>query len=105
MDKPKSQGRFVVVGSSTGAANRFIEFSGDLELTTVNPFSSDEDRISIGQSGGTPKIQVIQVKLDGVKSPAAGVSEQSSRRPRAYDRGEGDVGPVQFCSSAAVACM
>ncbi|HVH88088.1 MAG TPA: DUF4350 domain-containing protein, partial [Terriglobales bacterium] len=48
-DKPNSQGRFVVVGSSTWAANRFIGFNGngDLALNAVNWLSSDEDLISI----------------------------------------------------------
>ncbi|HEV2397186.1 MAG TPA: GldG family protein [Candidatus Sulfotelmatobacter sp.] len=47
--KENSQGRFVVVGSSTWAANRFIEFNGndDLASNAVNWLSSDEDLISI----------------------------------------------------------
>jgi ABC-type uncharacterized transport system involved in gliding motility auxiliary subunit len=47
--KENSQGRFVVVGSSTWAANRFIDFNGndDLASNTVNWLSSDEDLISI----------------------------------------------------------
>ncbi|MGC2480648.1 MAG: hypothetical protein WA423_12580, partial [Candidatus Sulfotelmatobacter sp.] len=47
--KEKSQGRFVVVGSSSWIANRFIDFNGnsDLALNTVNWLSSDEDLISI----------------------------------------------------------
>ena len=47
--KENSQGRFVVVGSSSWAANRFIEFNGnnDLALNAVNWLSSDEDLISI----------------------------------------------------------
>lgn len=47
--KENSQGRFVVVGSSTWAANRFIGFNGndDLASNTVNWLSSDEDLISI----------------------------------------------------------
>jgi len=47
--KPNSQGRFVVVGSSTWAANRFIGFNGngDLALNAVNWLASDEDLISI----------------------------------------------------------
>jgi ABC-type uncharacterized transport system involved in gliding motility auxiliary subunit len=45
----KSQGRFVVVGSSSWIANRFIEFNGndDLALNTINWLASDEDLISI----------------------------------------------------------
>ena len=47
--KEKSQGRFVVVGSSGWAANRFIGFNGnrDLALNAMNWLSSDEDLISI----------------------------------------------------------
>jgi ABC-type uncharacterized transport system involved in gliding motility auxiliary subunit len=43
------EGRFVVVGSSTWAANSFINFNGnsDLALNTVNWLASDEDLISI----------------------------------------------------------
>jgi ABC-type uncharacterized transport system involved in gliding motility auxiliary subunit len=47
--KENSQGRFVVVGSSSWAANGFINFNGnnDLALNTINWLSSDEDLISI----------------------------------------------------------
>lgn len=47
--KENSQGRFVVVGSSSWIANRFISFNGndDLALNTINWLSSDEDLISI----------------------------------------------------------
>jgi ABC-type uncharacterized transport system involved in gliding motility auxiliary subunit len=47
--KENSQGRFVVVGGSTWAANRFINFNGnsDLALNTINWLASDEDLISI----------------------------------------------------------
>jgi gliding motility-associatede transport system auxiliary component len=47
--KENSQGRFVVVGSSSWAANRFIDFNGnnDLALNAINWLSSDEDLISI----------------------------------------------------------
>jgi ABC-type uncharacterized transport system involved in gliding motility auxiliary subunit len=47
--KQNSQGRFVVVGSSSWAANSFIRFNGnrDLALNAVNWLSSDEDLISI----------------------------------------------------------
>lgn len=47
--KGNSQGRFVVVGSSAWAANRFIDFNGndDLASNAVNWLSSDEDLISI----------------------------------------------------------
>jgi ABC-type uncharacterized transport system involved in gliding motility auxiliary subunit len=47
--KPNTQGRFVVVGSSSWVANRFIGFNGngDLALNAVNWLSSDEDLISI----------------------------------------------------------
>jgi ABC-type uncharacterized transport system involved in gliding motility auxiliary subunit len=47
--KQDSQGRFVVVGSSSWAANSFIKFNGnsDLALNTVDWLASDEDLISI----------------------------------------------------------
>jgi ABC-type uncharacterized transport system involved in gliding motility auxiliary subunit len=47
--KENAQGRFVVVGSSSWAANRFLEFNGnnDLALNAVNWLASDEDLISI----------------------------------------------------------
>ena len=47
--KQNSAGRFVVVGSSSWAANRFIGFNGnsDLALNAMNWLSSDEDLISI----------------------------------------------------------
>jgi len=47
--KENSQGRFVVIGSSSWAANSFIGFNGnrDLALNTVNWLASDEDLISI----------------------------------------------------------
>ena len=47
--KENAQGRFVVVGSSGWAANRFLGFNGndDLALNAVNWLSSDEDLISI----------------------------------------------------------
>jgi ABC-type uncharacterized transport system involved in gliding motility auxiliary subunit len=47
--KEHSQGRFVVVGSSSWVANGFINFNGnnDLALNTINWLSSDEDLISI----------------------------------------------------------
>ncbi len=47
--KENSQGRFVVIGSSSWIANRFLDFNGndDLALNTINWLSSDEDLISI----------------------------------------------------------
>ncbi|HTS06994.1 MAG TPA: GldG family protein [Candidatus Eisenbacteria bacterium] len=47
--KENSQGRFVVVGSSTWASNRFLDFNGndDLASNAINWLSSDEDLISI----------------------------------------------------------
>jgi ABC-type uncharacterized transport system involved in gliding motility auxiliary subunit len=47
--KENSQGRFVVVGGSSWAANSFINFNGntDLALNTINWLASDEDLISI----------------------------------------------------------
>jgi ABC-type uncharacterized transport system involved in gliding motility auxiliary subunit len=47
--KQNSQGRFVIIGSSGWASNRFIDFNGnsDLALNAVNWLASDEDLISI----------------------------------------------------------
>ncbi len=47
--KPNAQGRFVVVGNSIWASNRFIGFNGnsDLAVNAVNWLCSDEDLISI----------------------------------------------------------
>ena len=47
--KENSQGRFVVIGSSSWAANSFLAFNGnrDLALNTINWLASDEDLISI----------------------------------------------------------
>jgi ABC-type uncharacterized transport system involved in gliding motility auxiliary subunit len=47
--RQNSEGRFVVTGSSSWAANRFLGFNGngDLALNTVNWLASDEDLISI----------------------------------------------------------
>ncbi len=47
--KENSQGRFVVMGSSSWAANSFVGFNGnrDLALNTINWLASDEDLISI----------------------------------------------------------
>jgi gliding motility-associatede transport system auxiliary component len=47
--KENSEGRFVVVGSSSWMANSFISFNGnsDLALDAMNWLSSDEDLISI----------------------------------------------------------
>jgi ABC-type uncharacterized transport system involved in gliding motility auxiliary subunit len=47
--KENSEGRFVVVGSSSWTANSFISFNGngDLVLNAMNWLSSDEDLISI----------------------------------------------------------
>ena len=47
--KEKSEGRFVVIGSSSWPANSFISFNGngDLAVNAMNWLSSDEDLISI----------------------------------------------------------
>jgi ABC-type uncharacterized transport system involved in gliding motility auxiliary subunit len=47
--KENSQGRFVVVGTSSWLANSFIDFNGnnDLALNAINWLASDEDLISI----------------------------------------------------------
>jgi ABC-type uncharacterized transport system involved in gliding motility auxiliary subunit len=48
-DKENSEGRFVVVGSSSWVANSFLSFNGnsDLAMNAMNWLSSDEDLISI----------------------------------------------------------
>jgi len=45
----KSEGRFVVVGSSGWLSNGYLDFNGnsDLALDTINWLASDEDLISI----------------------------------------------------------
>jgi len=47
--KENSQGRFVVIGTSSWIANSFLSFNGnsDLAMNTVNWLSTDEDMISI----------------------------------------------------------
>jgi ABC-type uncharacterized transport system involved in gliding motility auxiliary subunit len=47
--KQDSHGRFVVIGSSSWAANSFLKFNGnsDLALNTIDWLASDEDLISI----------------------------------------------------------
>jgi gliding motility-associatede transport system auxiliary component len=47
--KQDAQGRFVVIGSSSWAANSFLKFNGnsDLALNTIDWLASDEDLISI----------------------------------------------------------
>ncbi|HEX3661523.1 MAG TPA: GldG family protein [Acidobacteriaceae bacterium] len=47
--KPGLQGRFVAIGSSIWASNRFVDFNGNGDLATnaVNWLTSDEDLISI----------------------------------------------------------
>ena len=68
--KPNSQGRFVVVGSSTWAANRFIGFNGngDLAINAVNWLSSDEDLISIRpKPKDDRRITMTHAQLDGVR--------------------------------------
>ncbi len=64
--KPNSQGRFVVVGSSTWVANRFINFNGnsDLALNAINWLSSDEDLISIRPKSPTDQhITMTQAQM------------------------------------------
>jgi ABC-type uncharacterized transport system involved in gliding motility auxiliary subunit len=48
-DKQGTQGRFVVVGSSSWAANSFLTFNGnaDFAMNSINWLASDEDLISI----------------------------------------------------------
>jgi ABC-type uncharacterized transport system involved in gliding motility auxiliary subunit len=67
--KQNSQGRFVVIGSSGWAANRFITFEGnsDLALNAVNWLSSDEDLISIRpKSPEDRRVTMTQRQFNGV---------------------------------------
>jgi len=67
--KQSSQGRFVVIGSSGWAANRFITFegNGDLALNAVNWLSSDEDLISIRpKQQEDRRITMTQRQFNGV---------------------------------------
>jgi ABC-type uncharacterized transport system involved in gliding motility auxiliary subunit len=52
--KENSEGRFVVIGTSSWAANSFLGFNGnsDLALNAMNWLSSDEDLISIRPKEG-----------------------------------------------------
>lgn len=68
--KPNSQGRFVVVGSSSWLANRFLGFNGnsDLALNSVNWLSSDEDLISIRpKPPEDQKITMTRAQLNRVR--------------------------------------
>lgn len=69
--KKGSQGRFVVVGSSTWATNRFIGFNGnsDLALNAVNWLASDEDLISIRpKKHDDQRITMTRTQLDWVRA-------------------------------------
>lgn len=68
--KPHSQGRFVVVGSSTWASNRFINFNGnsDLALNSINWLASDEDLISIRPKPKADQhITMTKAQFNGVR--------------------------------------
>jgi ABC-type uncharacterized transport system involved in gliding motility auxiliary subunit len=69
--KQNSQGRFVVAGSSSWVANRFIDFNGnsDLALNAVNWLSSDEDLISIRpKAQENQHLTMTRAQLDLVRS-------------------------------------
>ena len=69
--KQNSQGRFVVTGSSSWIANRFIDFNGnsDLALNAVNWLSSDEDLISIRpKAQENQHLTMTRAQLDLVRS-------------------------------------
>ena len=69
--KENSQGRFVVVGSSSWVDNGFINFNGnsDLALNTVNWLSSDEDLISIRpKEGEDRRITMTRSQLSWVRA-------------------------------------
>jgi len=68
--KENSEGRFVVVGSSSWPANSFISFNGnnDLALNTINWLSSDEELISIRpKEQEDRKITMTRAQLNWVR--------------------------------------
>ena len=93
--KPNSEGRFVVTGSSSWAANRFLGFNGngDLALNAVNWLGSDEDLISIrpkpqedrritmtrAQLNLVAGYQPIRAAIDGGDRGNAGLVEEKIR--------------------------
>jgi ABC-type uncharacterized transport system involved in gliding motility auxiliary subunit len=69
--KENSQGRFAVVGSSSWAANRFINFNAnsDLALNTINWLASDEDLISIRpKERDDRRITLTQAQMNWVRA-------------------------------------
>jgi ABC-type uncharacterized transport system involved in gliding motility auxiliary subunit len=69
--KPNDEGRFVVVGTSSWAANSFLNFNGnrDLALNTMNWLSSDEDLISIRpKEEDDRRITMTRAQLNLVRS-------------------------------------
>lgn len=91
--KENAQGRFVVVGSSSWAANGFINFNGnnDFALNAVNWLASDEDLISIRpKEREDRRITMTQAQLSWVRATsqfvfplivvAAGISVWWKRR-------------------------
>jgi ABC-type uncharacterized transport system involved in gliding motility auxiliary subunit len=91
--KPNSQGRFVVVGSSSWAANSFLRFNGnrDLASNAVNWLASDEDLISIRpKENEDRRVTMTRAQLNVVRTTsqfllplfvvAAGVSVWWKRR-------------------------
>jgi ABC-type uncharacterized transport system involved in gliding motility auxiliary subunit len=69
--KENSQGRFVVVGSSSWAGNGFISFNGnsDLALNAVNWLASDEDLISIRPKPPEDRrITMTRAQFSGVRA-------------------------------------
>src|SRR6185369_9034676 len=68
--KPNSEGRFVVIGSSSWVDNGFINFNGnnDLALNTINWLSSDENLISIPpKEGEDRRITLTHGQLNWVR--------------------------------------
>jgi ABC-type uncharacterized transport system involved in gliding motility auxiliary subunit len=68
--KQNSQGRFVVVGSSSWAANSFLGFNGnsDLAMNAVNWLASDEDLISIRpKSPDNRRLTLTQAQFNWVR--------------------------------------
>lgn len=74
--KEKSEGRFVVVGSSDWAANGFLPFNGnrDLAMNAVNWLASDEELISIRpKDRDDRRITMTQAQLNWVGITSLGI--------------------------------
>ncbi len=103
--KENSEGRFVVVGSSSWVANSFLSFNGnsDLAMNAMNWLSSDEDLISIRpKAAGRPQGQHDR----GRNSTGSASAASSSCRERSCWQvspcgGGGDSGSFDFIQFTA----